>query len=322
VSGDLEARLRRVLAERYHDKHPFNVRMHEGELSREEIQTWVCNRYYYQTRIPLKDSVILTKSGDPAFRREWVQRIHDHDGVAPGEGGLARWLDLAEVVGLERAEVESLAGVLPGVRAACDDYVRLVEERDLLEAVASSLTEMAAGEIMKVRLAAFEKHYPWVGERGLAYFRSRVEQAPRDATWGLAWVLENARTPEEADRCVAALEKKCEILWRLLDAVEHAHRVPRLAPAAQRRRDPRDGRATVVLPERAVRLNESGEEILDLCDGSRSADAIARELAERHPEIHGVVADVHAFLAEMERLGVLVAAPPASAASGAADAAS
>jgi pyrroloquinoline-quinone synthase len=308
---ELEGRLRRVLAERYHDTHPFNVRMHEGTLSRDEIQTWVRNRYYYQTRIPLKDSVILTKSGDPAFRREWVQRIHDHDGIAPGDGGLERWLDLAEVVGLERGEVESLAGVLPGVRAACDDYVRLVEERELLEAVASSLTEMAAGEIMKVRLVAFEKHYPWVGERGLAYFRSRVQQAPRDAHWGLAWVLANARTPEDADRCVAALEKKCEILWRLLDAVEHAHRIPRLSKAAQRRADPQDGRATVVIPERAVRLNESGEEILDLCDGAHTADAIGRELGARHPEIAGVVPDVHAFLADMERLGVLESRPSA-----------
>lgn len=301
----LEARLRRVLAERYHDKHPFNLRMHEGALSREEIQTWARNRYYYQTRIPLKDSVILTKSGDPAFRREWVQRIHDHDGVAAGEGGLERWLDLAEAVGLGRGEVESLSGVLPGVRAACDDYVQLVQERSLLEAVAASLTEMAAGEIMKVRLAAFEKHYPWVGERGLAYFRSRVQQAPRDAGWGLAWVLRHARTSEHAERCVAALETKCAILWRLLDAVEHAHRRPRPAPGVRRRRDPQDGRATVVLPERAVRLNESGEEILDLCDGTRSADAIARELQARHPEIGGVVPDVHAFLSEMERLGVL-----------------
>lgn len=313
MSEELEGRLRRVLAERYHDKHPFNVRMHEGALQRAEIQTWVRNRYYYQTRIPLKDSVILTKSGDPAFRREWVQRIHDHDGVAPGEGGLARWLDLAECVGLELADVESLVGVLPGVRAACDDYVRLVEERDLLEAVAASLTEMAAGEIMKVRLAAFEKHYAWVGERGLAYFRSRVEQAPRDAGWGLAWVLTNARSPEDAERCVAALEKKCEILWRLLDAVERAHRTPRLSKSAQRRADPQDGRTTVVVPERAVRLNESGEEILDLCDGAHTADAIARELRARHPEIAGVEPDVHAFLADMERLGVLESGAPEKA---------
>jgi pyrroloquinoline-quinone synthase len=301
----LEARLRRVLAERYHDQHPFNLRMHEGGLSREELQTWAQNRYYYQTRIPLKDSVILTKSGDPAFRREWIQRIHDHDGARPGEGGLAMWLDLAEAVGCDRAEVESLESVLPGVRNACDDYVRLVESRDLLESVAASLTEMAAGEIMRVRLAAFEKHYPWVGEQGLRYFRSRTTQAPRDARFGMAWVLEHARTQEAQERCVAALEKKCEILWRLLDAVQAAHRVVFIPARAQRRIDPKDGVVTLVVPERAVRLNESGAEILELCDGARTADAVAREERRRHPDVDGVASDVHGFLDEMERLGVL-----------------
>jgi pyrroloquinoline-quinone synthase len=302
---DFEARLRGVLAERYHDRHPFNLRMHEGALSREELQTWALNRYYYQTRIPLKDSVILAKSGDPAFRRAWIQRIHDHDGSRPGEGGLATWLDLAEAVGCDRAEVENLASVLPGVRDACDDYVRLVESRDLLESVAASLTELAAGEIMRVRLAAFEKHYPWVGERGLRYFRSRTTQAPRDARFGMAWVLEHAGNEDEQRRCVAALEKKCEILWRLLDAVEAAHRVPFLSARAQRRVDPQDGVVTLVVPERAVRINESGAEILDLCDGARTADAVAREIRRRHPDVPGVVSDVHGFLDEMERLGVL-----------------
>jgi len=311
VSGsrdEFEARLRGVLDERYHHRHPFNRRMHEGSLSREELQTWVRNRYYYQTRIPLKDSVILTKSGDPAFRREWVQRIHDHDGTAEREGGLELWLRLAEAVGLERAEVEDLSSVLPGVRDACDDYVRLVEERDLVEAVASSLTELAAGKIMHVRIEAFERHYPWVGEEGLRYFRSRTTQAPKDAGWGLPWVLEHASDAEEQRRCVAALEAKCDILWRLLDAVEAAHRVPRLSAGARRRDDPQDGRPTVVLPERAVRLNDSGREILDLCDGKRSADAIARTLRLRHPEVEAIEPDVHGFLAEMERLGVLESA--------------
>lgn len=302
---EFEERLRRVLAERYHDHHPFNVRMHEGALSREELRTWVLNRYYYQTRIPLKDSVILTKSEDPAFRREWIQRIHDHDGARPGEGGLAMWLDLAEAVGCDRAEVESLESVLPGVRDACDDYVRLVEKRDLIESVAASLTEMAAGEIMRVRLAAFERHYPWVSEQGLRYFRSRTTQAPRDARFGMAWVLEHARTEDEQQRSVAALERKCEILWRLLDAVEAAHRVPFVSPRAQRRVDAQDGVVTLVVPERAVRINESGAEILDLCDGARTADAVAREIRRRHPGVRGAVSDVHAFLDEMEELGVL-----------------
>jgi pyrroloquinoline-quinone synthase len=305
--ADFEARLRAIGTERYHDKHPFNLRMHAGTLSREEIQTWVRNRYYYQTRIPVKDSAILAKSGDAAFRREWVQRLHDHDGRAPGEGGLEMWLRLAETVGLERADVESLAGVLPGVRRACDAYVALVESSDLLGSVAASLTELFAGDIMTTRIAAFEKHYAWVDPEGLAYFRSRTKQAPRDASFGLAFVLEHARTRPDQDRCLAALERKCEILWSLLDAVEAAHRRPVLSPHVVLRDDAeRPGQQIAVLPERGVRVNESGQEILALCDGGRSSEAIARVLHDRHPEVPHLLIDVHEFLEQMTRLGVLV----------------
>lgn len=304
-----EARLRAVGAERYHDKHPFNLRMHEGALSREEIQTWVRNRYCYQTRIPVKDSAILAKADDPAFRREWVQRLHDHDGRAPGEGGLELWLRLAETVGLAREDVASLREVLPGVRRACDAYVELVESSDLLESVAASLTELFAGDIMATRIAAFEKHYPWVDPEGLAYFRSRTRQAPRDAAFGLRFVQERARTRAEQERCVAAIERKCEILWSLLDAVEAAHERPRLSPHALLREDDEDAsRLVAVLPERAVRLNAAGREILALCDGARSADAVARALAAAHPGEPHVFEDVHAFLAEMTRLGVVAPA--------------
>jgi pyrroloquinoline-quinone synthase len=307
TAADFEARLRRVGTERYHDQHPFNVRMHEGLLSRDEIQTWVRNRYYYQTRIPVKDSAILAKSGEPAFRREWVQRLHDHDGRAPGEGGLELWLRLAETVGLDRDEVASLRRVLPGVRRACDAYVELVESADLLVAVASSLTEMFAGDIMKTRIAAFERHYAWVDPEGLAYFRSRTTQAPRDARFGLSFVIEHAATRAEQERCVAAVERKCEILWSLLDAVEAAHRKPPLSPHALLRDDPeRPGGAIVVLPERGVRINEAGREILAGCDGVATSNEIAERLAARHADEPHVFGDVHAFLDEMERLGVIL----------------
>ena len=307
--GSLEARLRGVLAERYHDRHPFHVRMHEGRLSPGELRSWVRNRYYYQTRIPIKDGHILAKAEDPAFRRAWVERLHDHDGSRDEVGGLELWLRLADAVGLDRDEVRSLRFVLPGVRAACDDYVRFVESHDLLASVAASLTELAAGGIMHERIAAFERHYPWVEAEGLRYFRTRTTTAPRDGGFGLAFVLEHARTPEDQERCLEALRRKCEILWRLLDAVEAAHRRPRLAPHALLRSDPGDGRKLVVLPERAVRTSESGDEILALCDGVRSREAIVAELAARHEEVERLPGDVHEFLEQMERLGVLESAP-------------
>jgi pyrroloquinoline-quinone synthase len=309
--AELEVRLRGVLDERYHHRHPFNVRMHEGRLAPEEIRTWVRNRYYYQTRIPIKDGLILAKSTDPAFRRGWVRRIHDHDGVREGTGGLELWLRLAEAVGLERAEVASLRRVLPGVREACDDYVRFVASHDLLESVASSLTELAAGEIMKVRVAAFERHYGWVEREGLRYFLDRTRQAPADAAEGIAFVLANARTEADQERAVGALERKCEILWRLLDAVEAASARPAVASFAKLRRDPAGEALLAVLPERAVRINETGRELLALCDGERTAEAIADELAARHPEETDAWSQVHAFLAEMARVGVVEGRKPA-----------
>lgn len=302
--AEFEARLRRVGEERYHHRHPFNRRMHEGTLTREEIRSWVRNRYYYQTRIPIKDGLILAKSSDPAFRRTWMRRIQDHDGAKPGEGGLELWLSLGEAVGLDREAVADASGVLPGVRAACDDYVAFVESHDLLESVASSLTELFAPNLMQGRIAAFEAHYPWVETSGLDYFRSRVRQASDDSTHGLAFVLANARTRSDQERCVAALERKCEILWRLLDAVEEAHAPPRISRHAQLRENV--GETMVVLPERAVEVNESGREILALCDGKRSSAQIAAAVARRHPEASGVEADVHDFLDRMTALGVIV----------------
>jgi len=204
---------------RYHDRHPFHVRMHEGKLSREQLQQWVLNRYYYQSRVPIKDAIILSKSEDPAFRRMWIQRIHDHDGDREGEGGLALWLRLAEGVGLDPEEVSSFKKVLPGVRFACDAYVQLVQRVSLVEAVASSLTESFAPDLMSRRIEAWEKHYPWVRADVLEYFRTRVTRARRDSEQAIEFVCRNATTPELQENCVAALVRKTEILWHLLDCL-------------------------------------------------------------------------------------------------------
>ena len=175
--------------------------------------------------------------------------------------------------------------------------------------MAASLTELFAGDIMRERIAAFEKHYRWVNSEGLHYFRTRTRKAPRDGRYGLDFVLEHATRPEDQERCVAALERKCEILWRLLDAVEAAHRKLRLSPHAALRPDTEEGRWLVVLPERAVRVNESGREILDLMGGERSVEAAVAMLAERHPGLQHLENDVHEFVREMERLGVLQPPP-------------
>jgi len=216
-------RLREEGARRYHDNHPFHQAMHRGELSRRQIQGWVRNRFYYQTRVPIKDAIILSKSEDPAFRRLWIHRIVDHDGTKEGEGGLALWLRLAEGVGLDPAEVASLARVEPAVRFACDGYVTLVRERSLLEAVASSLTEFFAPDIMSRRVAAWEQHYPWIDAGTLDYFRSRVTRARADSHEAIDLVTARATTRAAQEACIAALIRKCEILWSMLDGIAAAY---------------------------------------------------------------------------------------------------
>jgi pyrroloquinoline-quinone synthase len=220
---EFTAAMREEGARRYHDQHPFHRRMHAGELSRRELQGWVTNRFYYQTRIPIKDAIILSKSEDAAFRRLWIHRIHDHDGTPEREGGLALWLRLAEGVGLNRTEVEGLTRVEPAVRFACDAYVTLVRERSLLEAVASSLTEFFAPDIMSRRIAAWEKHYPWIDPGTLDYFRGRVTRARADSHEAIDFVTAHAVTRAQQEACLAALVRKCEILWAMLDGIAAAY---------------------------------------------------------------------------------------------------
>jgi len=223
-----EDRLRALARDRYHDRHPFNLRMHQGELTPDELRRWILNRFHYQRHIPVKDALVLAKLETSALRRMWLRRIEDHDGRIEGEGGIERWLRLGEAAGLDRSELLSGAGVLPGVRLAVDGYVNFCRLRSPLEAVAASLTELSAPGIMRTRIAAFERHYGWIEAEGLQYFRSRETQGRQDSGEALGLVLDWARTEADQDRAAAALAFKCDVLWSLLDAIDHGDGKERL----------------------------------------------------------------------------------------------
>ena len=225
-ADELERRLRAIGAERYHDRHPFHKLLHGGRLDKGQVQAWVLNRYYYQSRIPMKDAALISRVEDPALRREWRGRIVDHDGSGPGDGGIERWLVLAEGVGLDRAYVMSTAGVLAATRFAVDAYVRFVRERPLVEAVASSLTELFAPAIHRERIAGLLAHYDFANEKTMAYFNRRLEEAPKDVKFGLDYVRREARTPEQQQGVIEALLFKTDMLWAQLDALYAAYVEP------------------------------------------------------------------------------------------------
>ena len=244
--------LRAIGASAYHDKHPFHVGMNEGRLSREALRGWVANRFYYQRNIPLKDAAILSNCPLREVRRIWIHRILDHDGVIPrpvesavlsgersgqdalrtahaaataseNEGGIEAWLRLGEACGLSRDELLQNRLPQPGVRFAVDAYVNSARTQPWPIAVASSLTELFAPDLMATRLAAFEKYYSWIDSRGLDYFRRRVSQARRDSDEALAMTLDHCNTSELQREAVRALEYNCDVLWSILDAIDHAY---------------------------------------------------------------------------------------------------
>jgi pyrroloquinoline-quinone synthase len=233
-----EARLRAIGDERYHDKHPFHRMLHGGRCTMTQVRAWVINRYYYQSRIPMKDAAFMSRVDDPGLRRAWRRRIEDHDGGLNEGGGLRRWLKLAEAVGLDPDYVASTDGILPGTRFAVDAYVSFVREKPMLEAVASSLTEMFAPAIHEDRIAGLLKYYAFANDNALSYFRQRLKEAPQEVGFGLSYVLDNADTVEKQNAAIGALIFKTNILWSQLDALYFAYVAPGfISPGAWNGRD-------------------------------------------------------------------------------------
>jgi len=230
---ELRAALQAIGDERYHIHHPFHRMLHEGRLTRPQVQAWALNRYYYQSRIPAKDATLLARLPTADLRRAWRSRLEDHDGTGPGLGGVARWLRLAEGVGLDRDYVESTAGLLPGTRFAVDAYVAFVRDRTVLEAVASSLTEMFSPTIIAERVSGMLAHYDFITPDTLAYFTPRMSQAPKDVDFALAYIDEHATSRGAQESVLNALRFKCDVLWSQLDALHYAYVEPgRVPPGA------------------------------------------------------------------------------------------
>ena len=228
--SELEARLRAIGAEKYHDKHPFHELLHGGGATLGQVRAWVLNRYCYQSAIPRKDAALLSKMTDSALRREWRRRIEEHDGGEGREGGIERWLKLAEGVGLERDYVASTEGALPATKFAVEAYVHFVRDQPLFDGIASSLTELFAPNIHRQRIAGLLEHYDFANDTTLSYFRRRLDEAPREVRFGLEWVLNNADTAERQAGAIAALNFKCDVLWAQLDALYFAYVEPGFIP--------------------------------------------------------------------------------------------
>ena len=207
----------------YHINHDFHILMNEGGLDKEAVKGWVANRFYYQTTIPIKDAAIMSNCTDRDARRQWVQRIIDHDGIEGEDGGIEAWLQLAEAVGLSRDETLSYEHVLPGVKFAIDAYLNFAKNATWEEAASSSLTELFAPKIHQKRLDNWPDLYPWIDKKGYQYFRKRLTEARRDVQHGLDITLDYYKTREEQEYALTVLQFKLDILWTMQDCMWMAY---------------------------------------------------------------------------------------------------
>lgn len=214
-------RLRDLGRKKYHDKHTFHLKLNEGSLTPAEVRSWIKNRFYYQTQIPVKDAIVLSKLPSREDRRRWIRRVMDHDGDAEEPGGIEAWLCFGEAAGLSRGEMLNEDTLLPGVRFAVDAYVNFCRLNTWYEAVSSSLTEMFSPSLISDRMTAIRNHYPWIDESGLRYFQKRLSQAPADCDHALQLVLDHGNTAERQVQALSSLSFKCDVLWSILDAIEH-----------------------------------------------------------------------------------------------------
>ena len=340
---ELEAALRDIGARRYHNLHPFHRLLHDGKLNKDQVRAWALNRYYYQAMIPVKDAALLARLPDAQLRRIWRQRIVDHDGDHEGDGGIERWLKLAEGVGFARDYVLSTKGILSATRFSVDAYVHFVSERSLLEAIASSLTEMFSPTIISERVAGMLKNYDFITKETLAYFDKRLTQAPRDADFALDYVKRHATTPEMQRAAMAALTFKCNVLWTQLDALYFAYvapgmippdawqpgeglvpeaspvaaptgapaafsggDVPRLPRGVRLRYDEVRSKHVLLAPERTFDLDDNAVAVLKLVDGQASVSQIARTLGQTYDADPAVIeADILVMLADLAQKRVL-----------------
>ena len=310
--ADFVQRLR-AQGTRYHNLHPFHVRMDAGELTRDELQRWVANRFCYQQAIPLKDAAIMSNCPEVEVRREWISRIIDHDGTSAGTGGIESWLRLGEALGVPREELTSERHVLPAVRYAVDAYINFARQRPWIEAVASSLTELFGPSAIRVRLAALEAHYPWIDPAGLQYFRDRLDAGAarrRLRARARRGALPDARAAGPCGRGAQVQDGGAVGAARGDRARRHATagramNRPRLVDGVRLQYDDVRGEHLLLVPEGAVRLNQTAVHVLELCDGQRSLEEIAAALSERYAGAD-VTDDVRELIGGMGARGLVV----------------
>lgn len=206
------------LKHRYHVNHPFDKLLQSGRASREMLQVWAANRYYYQDTIPRKDAAIISKCPDSSVRAHWCAHVATHD----VDGALAEWLQLTRALGLSDDSVVRGDLLLPATRFACDAYHTFCRDAPWQEGVCASMTHLFAGDIHRLRISNWPERYPWLAPEAFDYFKNRTQTLPGEIEVSLRLVADHFATSGAAiARAVEIVRFKQDVLWCMQDALWH-----------------------------------------------------------------------------------------------------
>jgi pyrroloquinoline-quinone synthase len=205
--------------------HPWETLFREGQCTREQLQGWAKERYYFTKQVPIKEYSILYNCPYPEVRRMWLPKAIEEEGEdLIGKSGKPHpeyWLDVCEGLGLNREFVKN-SEPLFGVKFAVDSFANAAFKNSWLLGVAVSEGDDTA-RAMARDLAVFRKHYKWVADECLEFYRLH---AGVDVEHGVIRkeILEKyATTKELQEDCINAQLMKNNMRRTMADTIYMAY---------------------------------------------------------------------------------------------------
>ena len=202
---------------RFPSQHPFMKLFYEGKLTKQQMQGWAVNRYYFHRSIPSKEAAIVANCPDHV-RKFWAEKLMEEDGTDGKPSHPDLWLRFCEDLGLQRNEVKK-AEILPAVRMAVDGYLNLARYRPWKVGVGASLTEFSVPKRMEKMIAAFQAHYPYVTEEGMSFFKEHMIADMEHGQLTIDLIKENCETPQDESEVKEGYFYKIDMHRVILDAV-------------------------------------------------------------------------------------------------------
>ena len=230
---ELISDLQEVLQKRHPRPHPVRQLLLTGRLTKEQLQWWARNLYHEFSNIHRFFGVRYQKCPVAELRRALIENMIEEEGEDmigrkhPSHAEL--WRRFGEGVGVPREEMLGYEP-LPGIRAALEMYVQLVQQSHWAVAIGTGLVFEGGGpKRMKEEREALERHYPWIPSRALDFFRVHEYHDEGHGNFCVDVIRQHCMELHLQEEMRAAVRSRADIMWLQNDSIYHAFVRPALS---------------------------------------------------------------------------------------------